>query len=84
MLKGFRFIGSPRVGVHKLEALAEREIFHGRPQLMLIYLGKICSVALKDHKNRKIPPKEPPHVKYHRKMHPSPSNSILSGGCLTP
>ena len=38
MLKGFRFIGSPRVGVHKLEALAEREIFHGRPQLMLIYL----------------------------------------------
>jgi hypothetical protein len=30
VLKGFRFIGSLRVGVHKLDALAEREIFHGR------------------------------------------------------
>ena len=39
-------------------------------------IGKIGSIALKDHENRKIPPKKLRYVKYHRKIELLPKNSI--------
>jgi hypothetical protein len=50
--------------------------------LKTLFLGKIGSVALKDHKNKKIPSKELCYVKYHRKMEPLPENSIMSGSVM--
>ena len=40
-------------------------------------IGKIGSIALKDHENRKMPSKKLRYVKYHRKIELLPKNSIM-------